>query len=68
VVGPLLGLVTIKQAFQHCKLTSSDVRLMLPNPYIGSPTSPSLIQEKKKKKKKTPKKQEKSVDFFFFAQ
>jgi len=25
---------------------------MLPNPYIGSPTSPSLIQEKKKKKTK----------------
>jgi len=63
VVGPLLGLVTIKQAFQHCKLTSSDVRLMLPNPYIGSPT-----KKKKKKQKKKPKKQEKSVDFFFFAQ
>jgi hypothetical protein len=58
VVGPLLGLVTIKQAFQHCKLTSSDVRLMLPNPYIGSPTSPSLIQEKKKKKKKKKKTKE----------
>jgi len=63
----LLGLVTIKQAFQHCKLTSSDVRLMLPNPYIGSPTNPSLNSTKESPKRKNRRNRKSRLIFFFFG-